>query len=93
VLCNTLNVSFLDTPGEVVLQALELDGFAATAGAACASGSITPSHVLVAMGLSPEEARGTLRLSVGHGNDASQVDRVLALLPDLVERARAARGS
>jgi cysteine desulfurase len=93
VLCNTLNVSFLDTPGEVVLQALDLEGVAASAGAACASGSITPSHVLVAMGLSPEEARGTLRLSVGHGNDASQVDRVLALLPDLVERARAARGS
>jgi len=93
VLCNTLNVTFRDTPGEVVLQALDLEGVAASAGAACASGSITPSHVLVAMGLSPEEARGTLRLSVGHGNDASQIDRVLALLPDLVARARAAEGS
>jgi cysteine desulfurase len=93
VLANTLNVTFRDTPGEIVLQALDLEGVAASAGAACASGSITPSHVLVAMGFTPEEARGTLRLSVGHGNDAAQIDRVLAVLPDLVSRARAAGGA
>jgi cysteine desulfurase len=93
LLSNTLNLTFRDTPGEMVLQALDLEGIAASAGAACASGSITPSHVLAAMGLTPEEARGTLRLSVGHGNDAQQVDRVLSLLPDLVDRARAAHGA
>ncbi len=92
VLASTLNVTFRDTPGEIVLQALDLEGVAASAGAACASGSITPSHVLVAMGFTPEEARGTLRLSVGHGNDAAQIERVLAVLPDLVARARAAGG-
>jgi cysteine desulfurase len=93
VLANTLNVTFRDTPGDIVLQALDLEGVAASAGAACASGSITPSHVLAAMGFTPQEARGTLRLSVGHGNDAAQIDRVLAVLPDLVARARAAGGA
>jgi cysteine desulfurase len=59
-------------------------------GAACSSGSIEPSRVLVAMGRSPEQARGSLRFSVGLGNDESQIDRVLAMLPDLVARAREA---
>ncbi|MDJ0851868.1 MAG: cysteine desulfurase family protein [Myxococcota bacterium] len=90
VLPNTLNVRFEDTAGELLLQALDLEGVAASAGAACASGSIEPSAVLTAMGLSPSEARGSLRLSVGHGNDEAQIDRVLAVLPDLVARVRAA---
>ncbi len=90
VLPNTLNVRFEDTAGELLLQALDLEGVAASAGAACASGSIEPSAVLTAMGLSPAQARGSLRLSVGLGNDEAQIDRVLAILPDLVERVRAA---
>jgi cysteine desulfurase len=90
VLANTLNVTFLDTPGELLLQALDLEGVAASAGAACASGSIEPSHVLVAMGFSKAEARGTLRFSVGHDTDEAQIDAVLARLPDLVARAREA---
>ena len=65
-------------------------GVAVSAGAACASGSVEPSHVLVAMGLTRAEARGALRFSVGHETDESQIDAVLALLPDLVARARAA---
>jgi cysteine desulfurase len=88
VLPNTLNAEFEGTAGELLLQALDLEGVAVSSGAACASGSIEPSHVLVAMGCSPEAARGSLRLSVGHGVDTAQIDRVLALLPDLVERAR-----
>ena len=90
VLPNTLNVRFEDTAGELLLQALDLEGVAASAGAACASGSIEPSAVLTAMGLRPEQARGSLRLSVGLGNDEAQIDRVLAILPDLVQRAREA---
>ena len=90
VLANTLNVAFLDTPGELLLQALDVEGVAVSAGAACASGSVEPSHVLQAMGLSKAEARGTLRFSVGHGTDEAQIDAVLARLPDLVARARAA---
>jgi len=90
VLPNTLNLEFEGTAGEVLLQALDLEGVAVSSGAACASGSIEPSHVLVAMGRSVEEARGSLRFSVGYGVDESQIDSVLAFLPDLVERARQA---
>ena len=85
---NTLNVEFEGASGEVLLQALDLEGIAVSAGAACSSGSIEPSHVLLAMGRSPQQARASLRLSVGCGNDERQIDRVLALLPDLVARVR-----
>jgi cysteine desulfurase len=88
LLPNTLNIEFESTAGEVLLQALDLEGVAVSAGAACASGSIDPSPILVAMGRSPEQARGSLRWSVGHGNDAAQIDRVLEVLPGLVERVR-----
>jgi len=88
VLPNTLNLEFEGAAGEVLLQALDLDGIAVSMGAACSSGSIEPSRVLSAMGRTPLQARGSLRLSTGLGNDESQVDRVLAVLPDLVERAR-----
>ena len=72
----------------MLLQALDLEGVAASAGAACHSGSITPSHVLTAMGRSPEQARSSLRLSVGHGVDEDQIDRVVELLADLTARTR-----
>ncbi|MCZ6783570.1 MAG: cysteine desulfurase family protein [Proteobacteria bacterium] len=87
---NTLNVELADTAGEVLLQALDLEGVAASAGAACHSGSITPSHVLSAMGRTPDEARGSLRLSVGHGVDEMQIDRAIELLAELVPRVRGA---
>jgi cysteine desulfurase len=90
VLPNTLNVEITGVAGEVLLQALDLEGIAISSGAACASGSIEPSRILLAMGRSAEQARASLRFSVGHGNDETQIDRVLALLPDLVERVRAA---
>jgi len=90
VLPNTLNVEFDGAAGELLLQALDVDGIAVSSGAACHSGSIEPSRVLLAMGRSPEAARGSLRFSVGCGNGESQVDHVLGRLPDLVERARRA---
>jgi cysteine desulfurase len=90
VLPNTLNVEFEDAAGEVLLQALDLEGVAVSAGAACASGSIEPSPVLVAMGRTPEAARGSLRFSVGWAVDEAQIDRTLGILPELVERARRA---
>ena len=90
VLPNTLNVEFEGAAGEVLLQALDLEGVAVSAGAACASGSIEPSPVLVAMGRTPEAARGSLRFSVGWGVDEAQIDRTLGILPELVERARRA---
>jgi len=88
MLPNTLNLEFEATAGEVLLQALDLEGISVSAGAACASGSIDPSPVLVAMGRSPEQARGSLRLSVGTGIDDEDIDRVLGILPALVERVR-----
>ena len=70
------------------LQALDLEGVAVSAGAACHSGSIEPSKVLLAMGRSPEEARASLRFSVGYGVDESQIDRLVTLLCVLVPRIR-----
>ena len=93
VLPNTLNVTFEHTAGELLLQALDVEGVAISSGAACASGSIEPSRVLLAMGLTPAEARGTLRLSVGHGIEEVAIDRVLGLLPGLVARVRAAEAA
>jgi cysteine desulfurase len=90
VLPNTLNVEFGGAAGELLLQALDIEGVAISSGAACHSGSIEPSAVLVAMGRTPEQARGSLRFSVGHDNDETQIDRTLAILPDLVQRARIA---
>jgi cysteine desulfurase len=89
-LCNTLNVEFEGADGEALLQALDLEGVAVSSGAACHSGSIAPSAVLLAMGRRPEQARASLRFSVGHDVNGPQIDRVVALLPDLVARARAA---
>ena len=90
VLCNTLSVEFEDTAGDVLLQALDLDGVAVSAGAACHSGSIAPSHVLTAMGRTPEQARGTLRLSVGLGNTDEQIGAAVRKIAVLVSKVRAA---
>jgi len=87
-LSNTLNVEFSGVAGEVLLQALDLEGVAVSAGAACHSGSIEPSRVLTAMGRTPEQARASLRFSVGWGVDEAQIDRVVALLAELVPRVR-----
>ncbi|HBZ70894.1 MAG TPA: cysteine desulfurase NifS [Deltaproteobacteria bacterium] len=90
VLPNTLNVCFEGLPGEILLEALDLEGVSVSTGAACHSGSTVASHVLLAMGLSPEQARASLRFSVGHGVEEAQIDRVLDLVPDLVARVREA---
>ncbi len=88
VLVNTLNVEFEGVAGEVLVQALDLEGIAVSAGAACHSGSIDPSKVLTAMGRTPEQARASLRLSVGHGLDEAAIDRAVALFARLVPRVR-----
>lgn len=86
---NTLNVEFASLDGEVLLQALDLEGIAVSAGAACHSGSIEPSKVLLAMGRSSEQARGSLRFSLGQGVDAPQIERTVEILAKLVPRIRA----
>jgi cysteine desulfurase len=90
MLPNTLNVRLPGVAGDVLLEALDLEGVAVSAGAACHSGSVEPSRTLLAMGLSAQEARSSLRFSVGYGVDEAQIERVLTLLPDLVARVRAA---
>jgi cysteine desulfurase len=86
---HTLNVSFEGGDGEGLVQALDLEGIATSAGAACASGSADPSLVLLAMGLSPQLARSSVRFSLGFGTDEGQIERVLEVLPDVVQRVRA----
>ena len=90
VLPNTLSIEFEETAGAVLLEALDLEGVAVSAGAACHSGSIEPSAVLLAMGRTEAQARGSLRFSVGPSNTAAEIERVLALLPGLVARVREA---
>jgi cysteine desulfurase len=81
---NTSSVSFDGIEGEAMVIALDLKGFAASSGAACSSGAVEPSHVLLAIGLSREQARGSLRFSFGRSNTAAQVD---ALVEAVVQSA------
>jgi cysteine desulfurase len=74
--------------GEAILMALDLAGIAASSGSACTSGSLEPSHVLTAMRIPEDLARGSLRLTVGKDNTVEQVDYVLDTLPEIVERLR-----
>lgn len=87
---NILNVGFKGVDGESLILALDLEGIAVSSGSACTAGSLDPSHVLLAMGLSHEDAQGALRFSLGRGNTEADIDRVLAVLPEVVERVRAA---
>jgi len=89
VLANTLCVEFENVAGDVLRDALDLEGVFVSAGSACASGSSEPSHVLSAMGRSSEQAGSAVRFSLGDGNDASQIDGTLSVLAQVVERIRA----
>ena len=92
-LTNTSNISFQGADEESLILALDLEGIAVAAGAACTSGSLEPSHVLEAMGRRPEIDGGALRFSLGAGTTEAEIERVLDLLPTVVERIRAAAGS
>ena len=84
----TLSITFPGSDGETMLISLDLEGICASAGAACTSGSTTPSHVLSAMGLTVDEARATLRLSLGWSSTDADVDHVLRVLPGIVRKVR-----
>lgn len=86
---NNVNVCFEFIEGESMLLNLDLRGIAASSGSACTSGSLDPSHVLLAMGLPHEIAHGSLRLTLGRENTEEDVDFVLQELPGIVERLRA----
>jgi cysteine desulfurase len=83
------NFSFLGVEGEALLLQLDLHGIAASSGSACTSGSLEPSHVLLALGLSHEWALGSLRLTLGRFTTRQHLERVLAVLPSIVEKLRA----
>ena len=84
-----VNFSFLYVEGESLLLNLDLKGIGASSGSACTSGSLDPSHVLLAMGLTHEVAHGSLRISLGHDNSDDDVDYFLKVLPEIIERLRA----
>ncbi len=87
-LSNTSNISFNFIEGEGILMSLDMDGFAASTGSACTSGTLEPSHVLSAMGVPPEKAQGSVRFSLGHYTTEKDIEKLLEILPKIVERLR-----
>lgn len=88
-LANNASFAFAGVEGESLLLNLDLIGVAASSGSACTTGSVEPSHVLTAMGISESGARGHLRLTLGHSTTAADIDFVLEHLPAIVEKLRA----
>jgi cysteine desulfurase len=86
---NTTNIYFHHIEGEAMVIALDLKGLAISTGAACASGAIEPSHVLTAMGMRGDRARGSIRFSLGKQNTAQDINCALTLVPPVVGRLRA----
>jgi cysteine desulfurase len=86
---NTSNIRFDHIEGESLVIALDLKGLAVSTGAACSSGAIEPSHVLIAMGLRPDQARSSIRFSLGKQTTEADVDFALSLVPEAVARLRA----
>jgi cysteine desulfurase len=84
----TTNIHFDHIEGEALIISLDLKGLAVSTGAACSSGALEPSHVLIAMGLTPERARASVRFSLGKLNSAEDVDFALSLIPPTVARLR-----
>lgn len=85
----TLNVSFAAAEGESLILSLDLKGIAVSSGSACTSGSLEPSHVLLALGLDPQLAQSSVRFSFGRDNTVDDVEYVMAQLPGIVARLRA----
>jgi cysteine desulfurase len=75
--------------GEALVIALDLQGIECSTGAACSSGAVEPSHVLKAIGLSDDEARSSLRISLGRFTTDAEIDEAIRVLPGAVERLRA----
>jgi cysteine desulfurase len=86
---NSFSCCFERVEGEAVLLQLDLMGIAASSGSACTTASLEPSHVLMALGIPEELARGSLRVTVGKGNTMQEIDRLLEVIPDIVGRLRA----
>jgi len=87
-LANTTNLQLEGIEGEAVVISMDLRGFAISSGSACSSGAVEPSHVLLAMGLSPQQARSSIRISLGLGNTEEQVDSLALALAESVKHLR-----
>jgi len=86
---NNVNVSVDFVEGESMLLNLDLEGICASTGSACSSASLEPSHVLLALGLPPEQAHGSLRFTLGRENNEEDIEQVLEVLPRIVAKLRA----
>ena len=86
---NNLSLCLEGVEGESILLQLDMAGIAASSGSACSTGSTEPSHVLTAMGVDPDLAHAAVRLTLGKDTTEEQIDRVAALLPEMVARLRA----
>jgi cysteine desulfurase len=89
VLPNTLNVSFPGAEGEAILLSMDIKGIEASTGSACASGSLEPSHVIMALGVDAELAHGSIRFSLGWGISEEDIDYILEEVPPIIARLRA----
>jgi cysteine desulfurase len=85
---NTTNISFDRVEAESLLIALDLEGIAVSTGSACSSGTLEPSHVLKAMGLPVHRTQNSIRFSLGSANSKAEIDRVVAVLPGVVDKLR-----
>ena len=83
---NTINVSFNGISGESLVMALDLEGFAVSAGSACASGALSPSHVLTEMGLDDDALKGAVRISLGRWSSEDEINAFLKVLPPILDR-------
>jgi cysteine desulfurase len=85
---NNVNITIKYVEGESLLMSLDLEGIAVSTGSACSSGSLEPSHVILALGVPKEFSHGSLRFTLGQANTAADIDQVLKVLPPIVRRLR-----
>lgn len=85
---NNVNFSFAGVEGESMILLMDMNGICVSSGSACTSGSLDPSHVLMALGLKHEQAHGSLRMTLGRDNTPAQIDKVLDTLPGIIARLR-----
>ena len=83
-----VNISFINAEGEAILLNLDMEGIAASTGSACTSGSLSPSHVLLSLGLQPEQCHGSIRFTLGRETTEEEIDKVLEEVPPVIEKLR-----
>jgi cysteine desulfurase len=85
---NNLNVRLDGIEGEAMILMLDMEGICVSSGSACTTGSLEPSHVLLALGIPAEHARGSLRVTLGRGTSEGDIDRFIEVFPPIVARLR-----